>query len=177
MPPPPKLLVNVFFLQWIDVVTFFECVSRPAKSPGICVSVHKWPVISRSPVNVKKIYRNWGNLIDLDLQLPEKNVCHYPPPPQRIGSTTGNHGTTPPHRISEITYGTNPPLQTKILATPLYLSLVYDDGIDYVATLSMLMTTSHKNPCKFPLIPAWTKSGHRLSFWATRQSWYHRQAT
>ena len=43
-----------FFVQRIDVVTFFECISRPAKSPGISVSVHKWRATSRCPGNVKK---------------------------------------------------------------------------------------------------------------------------
>ena len=50
---PPKLLVNVVCVQLIDVVTFFECVSRPAKSPGTSVSLQKRRVISRSPGNVK----------------------------------------------------------------------------------------------------------------------------
>ena len=47
-------LLGMFFVQRIDVVTFFECVSRPAKSPGISVSVHKWRATSRWPGNVKK---------------------------------------------------------------------------------------------------------------------------
>ena len=83
---PPKLLVNVFFVQLISVVTFFECLSRPAKSPGISASVQKWRVICRSPGNVRKISRNFGNLIDLYLQVPGKNSCHYPPPhpPNRV---------------------------------------------------------------------------------------------
>ena len=57
---PPKLLVNVFLLQWIDVVS----------------SLNR---------KCQKISLNWGNLIDLYLQLPGNKFCHYPPPPSERG--------------------------------------------------------------------------------------------
>ena len=37
-----------------------------------------------------KITRNGGNLIDLDLQVPETKLCQYPPP-QRTWSASGDH--------------------------------------------------------------------------------------
>ena len=79
----PNLLVNVFFLQRIEVVTFFECVSRAAKSPGISVSLQKRWVISRSPGNVQKCPGIEGIDIDLYLQLPEKCSATTPPPTER----------------------------------------------------------------------------------------------
>ena len=70
-PCPPKLWVNVFFLQRINVVTFFES-------------------------EIGKNRRNWGNLSDFDLkQAGKKMYGHYPPPPQRTCSAYGVHGKFP----------------------------------------------------------------------------------
>ena len=103
---PPKLLV-IFCVQWIYVVTFFECVSRP-------VSAHKWRVISRSPWNVQKMSRNRGHFLDLDVQLPPppanlvclrrtRNISATKPPPHRIWSASGDHAKStgwPPQQKS-----------------------------------------------------------------------------
>ena len=89
----------MFFLQWIYVVTFFECVSRPAK-PSL--RLHKWRAISRGPGNVKKkVSRNWGNLPEkcLPLPPPPANAVRWwrsrllPPPTENwIRSASGDDG-------------------------------------------------------------------------------------
>ena len=50
---PPQTFGKCFFPDWIDVVTWLECVSRPGKCAWISVSVHKRRVIRRWPENVK----------------------------------------------------------------------------------------------------------------------------
>ena len=57
-----------------------NCVSRPVKSPGICVSLQKWRVISRSPGNVKKCPGIEIILLICTCNYREKKFCHYPPP-------------------------------------------------------------------------------------------------
>ena len=129
------------FLEWIDVVTWFECVSRHVKCPWISGSVHKGRMIRRWPENVPKMSRNRGNVIDLLTgkisattpptesdpvsEITEK-ILLLPPPPHWIRSGNRDHGKflllphwlrSAPRRGDENVPGGPPP--KKILATPL----------------------------------------------------------
>ena len=120
---PPQTFGKCFFPEWIDVVTWFECVSRRGKCPWISVSVHKRRVIRRWPENVQKMSRNRGNVIDL---LTGKISATTPPPPHWIRSEiTKNvcYYTTPPSHwlrsapgeMTENVPGGPPPKQKSLL--------------------------------------------------------------
>ena len=73
-PWPPQTFGKCFFLEWIDVVTWFEYVSRPGKCAWISVSVHKRRATRRWPKNVPEPReRDWF--------VNGKNFSYYPPPP------------------------------------------------------------------------------------------------
>ena len=96
---PPQTFGKCFFLEWIDVVTWFECVSRPGKCAWICVSVHKRRVTRRWAEKVAKMCRNWGNAIDV-----KREKFLLLPPPHWIWSGKRDHGKflllpPPPHWI------------------------------------------------------------------------------
>ena len=138
-PCTPKLLVNVFFLQWIDVVrpyVLWMC----KQTCQVCRNFRESPEMAgglQVPRKCKKISRNGGHLIDLYLQLPEKNSAA--PPPHRIGSAWGKYGNfcynlPPPNvvgfrrsrKIYRVASAGWPP-QTKILATPLVCALYLEE--------------------------------------------------
>ena len=115
-------------MNWCCYVVWM-CKQTRGKCAWISVSVHKWRVIRRWAENVKKMYRNRGNVIDLLTGKISATTPPLPPPTESdpvVEITENFCYYPPPHWMrsapGEMTENkcTGWPPQTKILATPLH---------------------------------------------------------